>query len=472
MALVAGVDSSTQSCKIVVRDSETGELVREGRASHPDGTSAPADSWWDALVEAVDDAGGLDDVEAISIGAQQHGMVTLDENGDLVRDALLWNDVRNSDQVDALNDELGADEWVNRVGNTLGESFTVTKLRWLRDEEPENAEKTFAVVLPHDYLTWRLKGGGPGNLNPDDLTTDRSDASGTGYWSAATGEYDMELLELALGKQVHVPKVLGPTEVAGHVADNIPGIPAGIPIGVGGGDNALAGLALGLDTGDAVLSLGTSGTVYAKAAEPVKDHAGIMAGFADATGVHLPLACTLNAARDLDVMAQLLGMSHDELADLALKAPSGADGLSILPYFTGERTPRLPKAQGSMHGMTLDNMTPQHLARATVESMLASQIVMLQAARDAGIPVETLLVIGGAAQSKAIQEILPTLVDLPIFIPTPGEYVADGAAKQAVAALTGSFPDWERKGAALDAGELNPQIMERHLAARQELHGV
>ena len=209
MALVAGIDSSTQSCKVVVRDADTGALVRSGRASHPDGTEVAPWYWWDALQSAIVSAGGLDDVDAVSVGGQQHGMVALDSRGEVVRDALLWNDTRSAPAALDLIEELGGPQaWADAVGSVPVASLTVTKLRWLRDAEPENAARVAAVALPHDWLTWRLAGA-PGL---DALVTDRSDASGTGYWSPATEDYRHDLLELALGHDALVPRVLGPSE--------------------------------------------------------------------------------------------------------------------------------------------------------------------------------------------------------------------------------------------------------------------
>src|SRR5690349_11234566 len=170
MTLVAGVDSSTQSCKVVVRDAETGRLVREGRASHPDGTEVHPSHWWSALQSALADAGGLDDVAALSVGGQQHGMVCLDDAGEVVREALLWNDTRSAAAAADLTAELGAQEWAERIGLVPVASFTITKLRWLAQHEPGNAKRTAAVCLPHDWLTWRLRGTG----DLADLVTDRS----------------------------------------------------------------------------------------------------------------------------------------------------------------------------------------------------------------------------------------------------------------------------------------------------------
>ncbi|MBN9325876.1 MAG: uroporphyrinogen-III synthase [Cellulomonas sp.] len=320
MSLVAGVDSSTQSCKVVVRDAATGALVRSGRAAHPDGTEVDPQAWWAALQVAIDQAGGLDDVEALAVGGQQHGMVALDASGEVVRDALLWNDTRSAPAARELIDELGGPQaWASAIGSVPVASLTVTKLRWLRDAEPANAARVAAVALPHDWLTWRLAGGF-GELGFEGLATDRSDVSGTGYWSPFDEAYRLDLLERALGSAPALPRVLGPHDVAGRTA-------AGVPLGPGAGDNAAAALALGLGPGDVSVSIGTSGVVAAVADSPTADGSGLVTGFADATGRYLPLACTLNASRILDWACRLLGVDYDELSRLALSAPSGADGL-------------------------------------------------------------------------------------------------------------------------------------------------
>ncbi|UKF26392.1 MULTISPECIES: xylulokinase [Clavibacter] len=467
--LVAGIDSSTQSCKVVVRDLDTGALVRSGRASHPDGTEVDPARWWDALLAAIADAGGLDDVAAISVGGQQHGMVCLDEHGAVIRDALLWNDTRSAQAAADLRDELGAEAWASATGVVPVASFTATKLRWLRDAEPENAARVAAVALPHDWLTWRLLGHGVGSPDLAALATDRSDASGTAYWSSVTGEYRLDLLERALGRVVGLPRVLGPGESAGVTGDGIPGLPAGIPVGPGAGDNAAAALGLGAVPGDVVVSIGTSGTVFAVTANPITDDTGTVAGFADATGNFLPLIATLNAARVLDGGARLLGVDHARLSELALEAPAGSDGLVLLPYFEGERTPNLPDATASLHGMTLRNSTPATMARAHVEGMLCGLADGLDAITRQGVEVERVLLIGGGAKSRAVREIAPTIFGVPIHVPDAGEFVADGAAKQAAWILTGSVPEWPLAGDEVFDAPGVPAVREAYAEAKAEL---
>ena len=432
MPLVMGVDSSTQSCKVVVIDAETGSVVRTGRAAHPDGTAVDPEQWWRALSDAIAAAGGMDDVAAWSIGGQQHGMVALDATGSVVRDALLWNDTRSAQAAQDLIGEFGAAGLAARTGLVPVASFTLTKLRWLRDAEPENAARVAAVALPHDWLTWRLRGYGPDGASPlgpmlEELITDRSDASGTGYWNPADGSYDRELLAAALGHDAILPRVLGPAD---HVTDA-----AGRRVAAGAGDNAAAALGLGAVPGDVVVSIGTSGTVCAVSRTPIADPSGTVAGFADADGNFLPLVATLNAARVLDVTAALLGVGHDELGDLALSAAPGAEGLTLLPYFEGERTPNLPDATASLTGMTLASTTRPNLARAAVEGMLRGLGAGLDALRGLGVPLDRALLIGGGAQSEAVRRIAPEILGIPVEVPVPGEYVALGAARQAASVV-------------------------------------
>ena len=428
MTLVMGVDSSTQSCKVVVTDAATGAVVRSGRASHPDGTEVDPAAWWDALQSAIADADGIDDVSAWSVGGQQHGMVVLDGEGRVIRPALLWNDTRSAAAGDQLIAEFGADALAERTGLVPVASFTITKLRWLRDHEPAHAARVAAVALPHDWLTWRLRGFGPVGESPrgpvlDELVTDRSDASGTGYWDPATGGYDRDLLVAALGHDALLPRVLGPAE---WVEDE-----AGRRVAPGAGDNAGAALGLDAQPGDVVVSIGTSGTVFAVSEARTIDPSGTVAGFADASGHFLPLVATMNAARVLDAIARVLDVDFDELSRLALAAEPGAGGLTLVPYFEGERTPNLPDATASLTGMTLASTTRENLARAAVEGMLSGLGAGLEALRGLGVPLRRALLIGGAAQSEAVRAIAPLVLGIPVEVPEPGEYVALGAARQA-----------------------------------------
>lgn len=437
---VAGVDSSTQSCKVVICDPASGRIIREGRASHPEGSEVAPQAWWDAFLEAVRAAGGFDDVRALSVGGQQHGMVCLDSQGEVIRPALLWNDTRSAGAAEELtcergdgDRERGARWWAQATGLVPVASFTVTKLRWLADNEPENARKIAAVCLPHDWLSWKIRGGFEA-VGLEGLCTDRSDASGTGYMDRADAVYRREILAQALrisleeAEGIILPKICEPMEAMG-CGDLAQGW-GEIAIGPGCGDNAGAALGVGLGVGQALLSLGTSGVVAVVSETPVEDPSGQVAGFADASGHWLPLACTLNASRILDAVGAMSGLSYEELDEAALSVPD-AGGLRLVPYFEGERTPNLPDATARLEGMTLKNSTRAHLARAGVEGLLAHMRFALECVRELGVPIEKVLVVGGGARSRAVQSLAAEFLGVPVEFPEAAEYVALGAARQA-----------------------------------------
>jgi xylulokinase len=459
VALVAGIDSSTQSCKVVVCGTDTGEIVRSASSPHPDGTEVDPQLWWSALQSSIGAAGGLDDVAAVSVGAQQHGMVCLDDRGAVVRDALLWNDTRSSAAAEALVDELGGPgEWAKRIGVVPVAAITAAKLRWLADHEPAHADATAAVCLPHDWLTWRLSG----STDIATLRTDRSDASGTGYFSSEADSYQPDLLELALrGRRPALPTVLGPRDVAGQTS-------AGAVLGPGAGDNAAAALGLGAGTGDCIVSLGTSGVVSAVAETAPHDPEGIVASFADATGRQLPLVCTLNGAPVLAAVKTMLGVDFDEMDRLALLAPPGADGLTLVPYFEGERSPNLPEAAGALQGMTTRNLVPANVARAAVEGLLASMAYCIDKIATQGVDVQRIIMIGGGVRSEAVRRIAPAVLGAPVHVPTPAEYVALGAARQAAWTLLqeDSPPSWSFGVTASYNADPTPQVLEQYRAAQ------
>ncbi|WP_299447857.1 xylulokinase [uncultured Phycicoccus sp.] len=433
--LVAGVDTSTQSCKVVVCDAETGEVLRVGRGSHPDATEVDPRHWWSAWESATSE-GLLDGVAAIAVGGQQHGMVLLDDADDVVRPALLWNDTRSAGAAVDLVRELGGPQaWADAVGIVPLAAITAAKLRWVRDHEPAAMARAARCVLPHDWLTGRILAAGGGFT---EWTTDAGDASGTGYFDAGTRQYRPELLELAAGRTLGVPRVAGPAEVVGRTRD-------GLAVAPGTGDNMGAALGLGLQQGDCVVSLGTSGTAFARHDRPTADARGFVQSFADAQDRFLPLVCTLNAARVLTSGASMLGVDLAGLDALAMAADPGAGGLTLVPFLDGERTPNLPTATGSIHGLTRTNATPENLARAVVEGMLLGLASAVDAVREAGCPVERVLLIGGAAASRAVRGIAPDLLGVQVAVPAPGEYVAGGAARQAAWALSGAStaPGWD-----------------------------
>jgi xylulokinase len=458
--LVAGVDSSTQSTKVLLCRAEDGVIVGDATSPHPDGTECDPELWWRALTSAGD--GLLDRADAIGVAAQQHGMVVLDEAGQVIRPALLWNDMRSAPQAAELIAEMGGPaEWARRTGSVPTASFTVTKLRWLAENEPDSAARTDRVLLPHDWLTWRLAGA------PEEATTDRGDASGTGYFSPAAGRWLPDLAEAALRRPVRLPRVADPAEIVART-------PGGAALSAGTGDNMGAALGLGLGLGEVVVSIGTSGTAYAVAATPAADASGLVAGFADATGRFLPLVATVNAARVLTVTARMLGTDTGGLSRLALAAPAGAEGLTLLPYLDGERSPNRPAAHGVLRGLTSSNTEPENLARAAVEAVLCSLADAVDNLADCGITTQRVILIGGAARSPAVRAVAPAIFGVPVTVPEAGEYVALGAARQAAWAVSGAAeaPSWRPAGRPAEyTAEPTPQVRERYAALRDDTAG-
>lgn len=452
--LVAGVDCSTQSTKVVVVDVDDGAVVAEGRAAHEvragDGASESDPSTW---LLAFNEAMPAVDVDAIAVGGQQHGLVVCDEAGEPLRPAILWNDTRSAAESDALVTHFGADWWAATTGSVPVPAFTVTSWAWLRAHEPDVARAARQVRLPHDWLTAQLCGRG---------VTDRGDASGTGWWGA-DGYVDDVLVHVSLDRAL-LPEVLGPTDVAGEW----PGVGGrggkhGALVGPGTGDNMAAALGLGLAAGDPVMSLGTSGTVYVVAESQTKDASGVVAGFADATGRWLPLACTLNATLAVDRIASWLGVGRDDVA------PSSGS-VVVVPFLDGERTPNLPDATGTITGLT-HATTAGEILRSAYEGVVVSLLDALDRIDDGETPIT---LIGGGARGRVWRDVVRALSGRAVVVPDADELVALGAAAQAASLLTGEAPDavarrWNTaKGTVLDPVPRDAATLERHRAARDQ----
>jgi xylulokinase len=363
-----------------------------------------------------------------------------------------------------LNTEIGGpEEMAKQVGSVLVASFTATKLRWLADAEKGNAAKVAGVALPHDWLSWQLQHS-PGEAKDfSKLFTDRSEASGTGYFDPSSSTYRRDVLALALrtDHQIHLPKIISPAAFGGTM-------PNGVKIAPGAGDNAAAALGVQAQPGDVVVSLGTSGTAFAVSETATHDASGAVAGFADATGRFLPLVCTLNAARILDAATRILGKTHDEVGALALSAKPGANGLSLLPYFEGERTPNRPSATGVFSGMNLNNSNPADIARAMVEGMLCGLVDAVDALEKLGVNVKRIILIGGAAKNPAVSQIAAALFGREVLLPPAGEYVANGAARQAAWALLGAdtAPVWDLGKIDRVSADATPEVILRYRTLR------
>lgn len=467
MALVAGVDSSTQSVKVLLCESSTGEIISHASAPHPSGTEVDPQTWWDALKsalndKAITDIGGLDQIAAISIAGQQHGLVLLDSNGDIIRPALLWNDVRSAQQAEVINKEFS--DIADRTGSALVASFTASKLRWVYDNEPANAKRIAAVCLPHDWLTWKLSG----SKDIRDITTDRSDASGTGYFNATLNSYDREIFEFCVGRSdIYLPRIVEKNSLAGTISNS-----SKTKLGAGAGDNAGAAFGLNLAEGDVVISLGTSGTAFSVSSQQTHDSSGMVAGFADLTGNFLPLVCTLNAARIFDAAAQLLKVSHDQLGELAMQSSPGAQGLTLIPYFEGERTPNLPHARGALVGLSLENNRPADIARAYIEGALCGMVDASRRLNNGASIPKRIILIGGAARNSDVQEIAATLFGCDVVVPPVMEYVARGAARQAAWTLNdvSELPSWPLGESRQISRTYQPEVFARYCEVRDRLY--
>ena len=442
MPLVLGIDSSTQSTKVEAREITTGAVVATGHAAHPPTTPPVSEqepaAWWAALSEAIGQLGDLRaDVVAMSVAGQQHGLVLLDATGAPLRPAKLWNDTTSAPQADRLVEALGAERWAAATGSVPVAAFTITKLAWVAEHEPDLLARVAHVMLPHDYLTWRLTGR---------HVTDRGDASGSGWFDPGNDTVVSELLGAAVGEEGgrwidRVPKVLGPSESAGTITPQAAaslGLPGDVIVGPGSGDNMGAALGLGLRSGDVAISLGTSGTVFAVSDSATHDPSGAVAGFASASGNFLPLVCTLNATKVTDTVARWLGTDAPGLAELALTAVAEPGATLLVPYFDGERTPNLPDATGAFVGLT-NATTRAQLALGAHDGVLCGLLGGVDALERVGATIGgRMFLIGGGSRSVAYRQRCADLLGQSIIVPDTDETVAAGAAVQAAVVATGT----------------------------------
>ncbi len=455
MTLVLGIDSSTQSTKALLVDADEGHVVEHRTAPHPPGTEVDPGAWVEAVDAATD--GLLERAAAVAVAGQQHGMVALDGAGVPVRDALLWNDTRSATAARDLVGELGGPQaCADAIGSVLVASFTSTKLRWLRDHEPERAALVRAVRLPHDHVSLHLSAPGT------EAFTDRGDASGTGYFSTREDAWRPDLAALALGHDVGLPRIVPPGAVAAETT-------SGAVVAGGTGDNMGAALGMALGPGDLLISVGTSGVASTISAAPVADGTGVVAGFADAAGGFLPMVTTMNAAGILDLQARWLGVDHDTLADLALASTPGAGGVTLLPYYGGERSPDRPHAVGTWTGLT-PATTRADLARAAYESLLCSLADAVdRLVATTGVRPRRLLMVGGATRSAALRALAPAVLGRAVTLPPEGEYVAFGAARQAAWALAGTAepPAWPARDTTVLEADPTPHVREAYADLRE-----
>lgn len=442
MPVVAGVDSSTQSSTVLLRDADDGRILGAGRAPHPRTTPPVSEQnpqdWWTALGSATAaatesvDAGS---VAAISVDGQAHGLVALDGNHEVIRPAKLWNDTTSAPEAAELVDMLGPEVWARRTGSVPVAAFTITKLLWLKRHEPAAFRRLATVLLPHDWLTYRLTGN---------LVTDRGEASHTGYFSPSRLAWQPELLDLVdpeVDWPSALPRVLGPDDPAGEVTAAAAadlGLRPGTVVGPGSADNMASALGLGMRPGDVTISLGTSGVVFARHDRSTADATGAVNGHADAFGAYMMVLCTLNAAKVTDTFARLLGVDHDQMAALALAAEPSARRPVLAAFLDGERVPNRPGASGILAGLRTDT-TREQIARAAYEGVIAGLLAGIDILGRLGVRTDgRLLLTGGGARSAAYRQILADLAQRPVHLADLQETAAAGAAVQAAAVLHGA----------------------------------
>lgn len=436
--LVAGIDSSTQSCTVVLRRLDDGAAVAQARTPHPPTTPPRSEqspeAWWQALLGAFAE---LDDylprIAALSVGGQGHGLVMLDEADRPLRDAKLWNDTESAPDAARLRERLPAGEWARRTGSVPGPALTISKLAWMERTHPDLLAQARRVMLPSDYLLYRLTGR---------AATERGMSSGTGYFDPFRDRWDLDLAGIAaegIDWNHVLPDIIGSGEASGTVraSAGLDGL-SGSVAGAGSGDNMTAALGMGIRPGDVVISFGTSGTIYGISTEGVVDPTGSINGYADATGAFLPMVTTLNSAKVTDAFRRLLNLDHDTFDGLALATEPGARGVVLVPYLDGERSPNLPDATGSLVGLRSDVM-PGQIARAAVEGVICGLLEGGDLLASHGLSRDgRLIVTGGASRSRAYRQILADLTGKPVWTCDLPEAAAAGAAVQAAAALTGA----------------------------------
>lgn len=434
---VIGIDNGTQSTKVVFYNYETGKIAASASAPHDlisreDGSREQKASWWiQALQSCFDqiDPGIKQTALAAGVSGQQHGFVPVDGEGNVLNDVKLWCDTSTAGECRELTESYGSDEkLLEDTGNLILPGYTASKILWFKKAHPAEYAKMKHVLLPHDYLNYYLTG---------EAVMEYGDASGTALLDVRSRTWHRELVEsLDPGLMDCLPRLIEPWEAAGTVLPEVAeqfGIPAGIPVSSGGGDNMMGALGTGT-TRDGVLtmSLGTSGTLYGYSDKPIVDPDGNLAAFCSSSGGWLPLLCTMNCTVATELMRDLFEYGVKEFDQLGARAPVGAEGILTLPFFNGERTPNLPNGKGCIVGMTASNVKKENIFRSALESAILGMKVGLDSFENLGFKAKEIRLIGGGANSKIWRQITADVMNLPVVIPESPEAAALGAAVQAL----------------------------------------
>src|SRR5580658_1580381 len=438
MSLFVGIDSGTQSVKAVALDLDAGRVVAEGRAPHrmipglPPGHMEQHPQEWVAAMDAAigEMASSIDGsrVRGIGVSGQQHGFVALDGRGGVIRPAKLWCDTSTAPECAILTRRLGGPAAViRRTGLPFLPGYTAPKVLWLKRREPENFLKLTHILLPHDYLNFHLTGN---------YFMEFGDASGTGFLDVRKRAWSQAAMDAVDRRVAGCLPALSPShEPCGTLRPEIArqyGFPAGTIVSAGGGDNMMGAIGTGnVSPGAVTASFGTSGTIYAYARRPIVDPSGEIAAFCSSSGGWLPLLCTMNMTGVTEQVRALFGWSLAELETAAAGAPAGSDGLTLLPYLDGERTPNLPKGTGVYFGLDRRTLAQGHLARAAIEGATLGMNYGLRRLSALGVKAKEIRLTGGGARSALWRQIAADIFGVPVVAMAQDESAALGGALQA-----------------------------------------
>lgn len=439
MKTVSGIDLGTQSLKVVFYDYEARELVASAAAplevmrdNH--GRAEQEADWWLAALAAALDQVPADvraSVRAIAVSGQQHGFVPVDAGGRVLAPVKLWCDTATQQEADEITEAAGGrDKCIEYSGNPVLTGYTAPKIRWLAKHKPDAYRQLTHILLPHDYLNYVLTGR---------MAMEFGDASGTSLLDVRRRRWSRQMLQALDGErdlEPCLPPLLEPDEVLGTTTDAFSsrfGLPAGIPVAPGGGDNMMAAIGTGNVTrGKLTMSLGTSGTLFAFSDIPVVDPSGNIAAFCSSTGGWLPLLCTMNCTYATELMKIPLDVTNETFDETAGAVAAGSDGLIVLPFFSGERTPNLPRATASFLGLNAGNCSRGHLLRATVEGATFGIRFGLDALRDLGLAGAEICLTGGGSKSRVWSQIVADVCNLPVTLLAQDEGASFGAALHAL----------------------------------------
>ncbi len=452
-----GIDSGTQSTKTIVLDAESGEVIASAFAAYdlipdlPAGHKEQYPSEWIAAVRAtisetlsnanVDRTA----VKGIGVSGQQHGFVPLDGNDEVIRPAKLWCDTATSAECDEIIDKLGGlEQTIAAVGNGIPAGFTASKILWLKNHEPENYARLASILLPHDYINFWLTGR---------KTMEHGDASGTALldvknrvWSTAA----IDAIDARIAAML--PSLIQADDIAGTLRADLAnefGLSDAVIVSSGGGDNMMGAIGTGnVKAGVVTVSLGTSGTIYACSSHPVIDPQGEVAAFCDSTGQWLPLVCTMNVTVATEMVCERFGLSHSDLASAVASLPAGNDGLMLIPFFEGERTPNSPDGTGVYFGLREQTYSIPHFARAAMEGTTLGLNYGLNRLRGLGITPTEIRATGGGAKSAVWRQIMANVFNAEVVCTVSEEGAAVGAAIQALWAYR------KQQGAAISIADL------------------